>query len=83
MVDEVFLKEPEKRKCITYQDSEECVREEGIQICDFLRDFDTKYFKMKEKEIVLPDKVLVCRLVKNCKLTELQSIVILKNESNT
>ena len=71
-LDESFLREPERRKFMAYQDFEECVRKEGVSICDFMREFDTKYFKMKEKNMELPDEVLAFRLVKNCKLTEMQ-----------
>lgn len=71
-LDETFLKEPERRKFMVYQEFEECVRKEGMPICDFMRQFDTKYFKMKEKGMELPDEVLAFRLVKNCKLTEVQ-----------
>lgn len=71
-LDESFLKEPERRKFMAYQDFEECVRKEGMPICDFMREFDTKYYKMKEKGMALPDEVLAFRLVKNCKLTEVQ-----------
>ena len=71
-LDEAFLKEPERRKFMAYQDFEECVRKEGMSICDFMREFDTKYFKMREKKMELPDEVLAFRLVKNCKLTEVQ-----------
>ena len=71
-LDEAFLKEPEKRKFMVYQDFEECVRKEEMLICDFMREFDTKYFKMKEKGMELPDEVLAFRLVKICKLTEVQ-----------
>ena len=71
-LDEAFLKEPERRKFMAYQDFEECVRKDGISICDFMREFDTKYFKMKAKGMVLPDEVLAFRLVKNSRLTEVQ-----------
>ena len=43
-----------------------------MSICDFMREFDSKYFKMKEKKMELPDEVLAFRLVKNCRLTEVQ-----------
>ena len=39
---------------------------------DFMREFDAKYYKIKEKGMVLPDEMLAFRLVKNCKLTEVQ-----------
>lgn len=71
-LDEAFLKEPERRKFMAYQDFEECVRKEGMSICEFMREFDTKYFKMKAKNMSLPDEVLAFRLVKNCKLTDVQ-----------
>ena len=71
-LDEAFLKEPERRKFMAYQDFEECVRKEEMSICDFMRVFDTKYFKMKEKGMELPDEVLAFRLIKNCKMTEIQ-----------
>lgn len=71
-LDEAFLKEPERRKFMAYQDFEECLRKDGMTICDFMREFDTKYFKMKAKGMSLPDEVLAFRLVKNCKLTEVQ-----------
>ena len=71
-LDEAFLKEPERRKFMIYQDFEECVRRDGLPICDFMREFDMKYFKMKEKGMVLPDEVLAFRLIKNCRLTNVQ-----------
>lgn len=71
-LDEAFLKEPERRKFMAYQEFEECVRKDGMSICDFMREFDTKYFKMKAKSMCLPDEVLAFRLVKNCRLTEVQ-----------
>ena len=71
-LDEAFLKEPERRKFMAYQDFEECVRKEGMPICEFMREFDTKYFKMKAKNMSLPDEVLAFRLVKNCRLTDVQ-----------
>ena len=71
-LDEAFLKEPERRKFMAYQDFEECVRKDGMSICDFMREFDTKYFKMKAKNMSLPDEVLAFRLVKNCRLTDVQ-----------
>ncbi len=71
-LDESFLKEPERRKFMAYQDFEECTRKEDMSVCDFMREFDTKYFKMKEKGMELPDEVLAFRLVKNCKLTDIQ-----------
>ena len=71
-LDEAFLKEPERRKFMAYQNFEECTRKDGVPICDFMREFDAKYYKMKEKGMVLPDEVLAFRLVKNCKLTEVQ-----------
>lgn len=71
-LDEAFLKEPERRKFMAYQNFEECVRRDGISICDFMREFDTKYFKMKAKGMELPDEVLAFRLVKNSRLTEIQ-----------
>ena len=40
-LDEAFLKEPERRKFMAYQDFEECVRKEGMPICDFMREFNT------------------------------------------
>ena len=57
---------------MAYQDFEECVRKEGMPICEFMREFDTKYFKMKAKNMSLPDEVLAFRLVKNCRLTDVQ-----------
>ena len=71
-LDEAFLKEPERRKFMAYQDFEECVRKEGVTICEFMREFDAKYYKMREKKMVLPDEVLAFRLVKNCRLTDVQ-----------
>ena len=71
-LDEAFLKEPERRKFMAYQEFEECLRKEGVAICEFMREFDTKYFRMKAKGMVLPDEVLAFRLVKNCRLTEVQ-----------
>lgn len=71
-LDGAFLKEPERRKFIAYQKFEECTRKEAMPICEFMRVFDTKYFKMKEKGMELPDEVLAFRLVKNCNLTEVQ-----------
>ena len=71
-LDDAFLKEPERRKFMAYQDFEECVRKDDMSICDFMREFDTKYFKMKVKQMELPDEVLAFRLVKNCKLTDVQ-----------
>ena len=71
-LDEAFLKEPERRKFMAYQEFEECLRKDGVPICEFMREFDTKYFKMREKGMELPDEVLAFRLVKNCKLTEVQ-----------
>ena len=71
-LDKAFLKEPERRKFMAYQMFEECVRKEGVSICEFMREFDMKYYKMTEKGMVLPDEVLAFRLVKNCKLNEVQ-----------
>ena len=72
-LDEAFLKEPERRKYKAYQGFEECLRKDGMPICEFMRVFDTKYFKMKAKGMELPDEVLAFRLVKNCRLTEVQN----------
>lgn len=71
-LDETFLQEPERRKFTAYQNFEECVRGTNISVCDFMREFDMKYHKMKEKGMTLPDEVLAFRLVKNCKLSDVQ-----------
>ena len=71
-LDETFLKEPERRKFMAYQDFEECLRKDETPVCEFMREFDTKYYKMKAKGMELPDEVLAFRLVKNCRLTEVQ-----------
>ena len=73
-LDETFLKEPERRKFMAYQNFEECLRKDGMQVCEFMREFDTKYYKMKAKGSELSNEVLVFRLVKNCRLTEVQKI---------
>ena len=71
-LDEAFMKEPERRKFMAYQSFEECVRKDDMSICEFMREFDMKYYKMKEKGMELPDEVLAFRLVKNCALSDIQ-----------
>lgn len=71
-LDEAFMKEPERRKFMAYQSFEECVRKDNMSICEFMREFDMKYYKMKEKGMELPDEVLAFRLVKNCELSDVQ-----------
>ena len=71
-LDENFMQEAERRQFMAYQRFEKCIRKEGMPICDFMREFDTRYFKMKEKSMVLPDAVLAFRLIENCRLTEVQ-----------
>ena len=55
---------------MAYQKFEKCIRKEGVPICDFMREFDTKYYKMKEKKMELPDAVLAFRLIENCRLPD-------------
>ena len=57
---------------MAYQEFEECLRKDGVLIYELMHEFDTKYFKMKSKGMELPDEVLAFRLVKNCKLTDVQ-----------
>lgn len=57
---------------MAYQNFEECVRMDNMPICEFMREFDMKYFKMKEKGMELPDEVLAFRLVKNVQLSDVQ-----------
>ncbi|MPC15917.1 hypothetical protein E2C01_008722 [Portunus trituberculatus] len=38
------------------------VSKEDVPICDFMRDFDVKYFKRNEKDMVLPEEVLAIRI---------------------
>ena len=71
-LDEAFLKEPERRRFMAYRDFEKCIRKEGVTICEFMGEFDAKYFKMTEKKMVLPDEVLAFRLVENCRLTKVE-----------
>ena len=69
-LDRVFLQDKNWRSANAYLDFENCRRDSDTPIDKFLSDFDKKYFKLKECEVVLPDPVLACRLLKSANLSD-------------
>ena len=69
-LDRVFLQDKNWRGTYAYLDFENCRRDSDTPIDKFLSDFDKKYFKLKECEVVLPDSVLACRLLKSANLSD-------------
>ena len=69
-LDRVFLQDKNWRCFNNYLAFENCRREDGNSIEEFLSEFDQRHYKLKESEVELPDAVLACRLLKSCNLSD-------------
>ena len=59
-------------KLNNYLAFENCKRSDDQSIDDFLSEFDRRHFKLKEREVVIHDAVLACRLLKSCNLNDVE-----------
>ena len=64
-LDSLFLKDIDQRTYIAYDNFEKFKRHYGMNITDYIIEFEKLNHKIQEFKIVLPDQVLAYRLLKN------------------
>jgi len=69
-LDRVFLQDPNWKCFNAYLAFENLRRDPNSSIDDYLSEFDSRYHKLKECDVSLPDAVVACRLLKSCNLSD-------------
>ena len=71
-LDRVFLQDKNWRCFNNYLAFENYQRQPETSIDQYLSEFDRRHYKLKESDVVLPDAVIACRLLKSCNLSHVQ-----------
>ena len=69
-LDRVFLQDPNWKCFNAYLAFENLRRNPNAPFDDYLSEFDSMYYKLKECGVNLPDAVIACRLLKSCNLND-------------